>query len=79
MRSFKKMQEVSLENEKVGRFNMKTEIPSFAVREYAVFSSRCEQPPKLQQIFVCLFVFFVYLGPNPWHMEGPRLGVKSEL
>ena len=27
-------------------------------------------------LFVC-FVFF--LGPHPWHMEVPRLGVKSEL
>ena len=23
--------------------------------------------------------FFVFLGPHPWHMEIPRLGVKSEL
>ena len=23
--------------------------------------------------------FFVFLGPHPWHMEFPRLGVKSEL
>ena len=26
--------------------------------------------------FVCLFVF---LGPHPWYMEAPRLGVKPEL
>ena len=25
------------------------------------------------------FFFFVFLGPHPWHMEVPRLGVKSEL
>ena len=25
------------------------------------------------------FVFFGFLGPYPWHMEVPRLGVKSEL
>ena len=24
-------------------------------------------------------VFFVFLGPHPWHMEIPRLGVESEL
>ena len=24
------------------------------------------------------FFFFVYLGPQLWHMEVPRLGVKSE-
>jgi len=23
--------------------------------------------------------FFFFLGPNPWHMEVPRLGVQSEL
>ena len=22
--------------------------------------------------------FFVFLGPYPWHMEGPRLGVELE-
>ena len=26
-----------------------------------------------------LFYFFVFLGPYLWHMEAPRLGVKSEL
>ena len=25
------------------------------------------------------FLFFVFLGPHPWHMRVPRLGVKSEL
>ena len=32
--------------------------------------------------FVCflwVFVFLPFLGPLPWHMEIPRLGVKSEL
>ena len=24
-------------------------------------------------------IFFVFLGPHPWHMEVPRLGVESEL
>ena len=24
-------------------------------------------------------IFFVFLGPNPRHVEVPRLGVKSEL
>ena len=27
-------------------------------------------------LFVCLFVL---LGPHPWHMEVPRVGVKLEL
>ena len=25
------------------------------------------------------FSFFFFLGPHPWHMEVPRLGVESEL
>ena len=28
--------------------------------------------------FIILF-YFVFLGPHPWHMEIPRLGVESEL
>ena len=27
--------------------------------------------------FACLFIAF--LGPHPWHMQVPRLEVKSEL
>ena len=27
----------------------------------------------------CYFFFFVFLGPHPWHMEVPRLGVETEL
>ena len=26
-----------------------------------------------------LLLLLVFLGPDPWHMEVPRLGVKSEL
>ena len=29
----------------------------------------------LEETEVCLF----FLGPHPWHMEVPRLGVESEL
>ena len=29
-------------------------------------------------IYLCLF-FLVFLGPYPWHMEVPRLGVQLEL
>ena len=29
--------------------------------------------------FIYLFIYFVFLGPHPWHMEVPRLGVESEL
>ena len=31
----------------------------------------------LNKIFI--FYFFVFLGPHPWHMEIPRLGIESEL
>ena len=31
-------------------------------------------------IFVYLFIYpSIFLGPHPWHMEVPRLGVQSEL
>ena len=29
-------------------------------------------------LFIYLFIFD-FLGPHPWHMEVPRLGVKLEL
>ena len=32
-----------------------------------------------RQHFVALFFFFGFLGSPPWHMEVPRLGVKSRL
>ena len=38
----------------------------------SVFSPLCVG--SITGFFVCLF-----LGPHPWHMEGPRLGVKLEL
>ena len=30
-------------------------------------------------IFYYLRIYLVFLGPHPWHMEIPRLGVKLEL
>ena len=30
-------------------------------------------------LFIYLFIYSVYLGPYPWHMEVPRLGVQLEL
>ena len=33
----------------------------------------------VNQYFFFLSFFFVFLGPHPWHTEGPRLGVESEL
>ena len=29
--------------------------------------------------FIYLFIYFCFLGPPPWHMEVPWLGVESEL
>ena len=29
-------------------------------------------------LFFCFF-FFVFLGPHPWHVKVPRLGVELEL
>ena len=28
-------------------------------------------------LFICSFALFCFLGPHLWHMEVPRLGVKS--
>ena len=30
-------------------------------------------------LFIYLFIIFVFLGPHLWHMEVPRLGVQSKL
>ena len=30
-------------------------------------------------LFFSFFLPFVFLGPHPWHMEVPKLEVKSEL
>ena len=34
---------------------------------------------KVEQVIKYIFFFLVFLGPQPRHMEIPRLGVKSEL
>ena len=30
-------------------------------------------------VFLFVFDFLPFMGPLPWHMEVPKLGVKSEL
>ena len=30
-------------------------------------------------MYLCIYFYFVFLGPHPWHIEVPGLGVKSEL
>ena len=36
-------------------------------------------PESGPQIYLFIYCPFVFLGPHPWHMAVPRLGVKSEL
>ena len=36
-------------------------------------------PKETSKLYFILFYFIVFLGPHPWHMGVPRLGVKSEL
>ena len=38
--------------------------------------SRVLNPPLF---FLSFFFFVSFLGPHPWHMEVPRLGVQAEL
>ena len=33
----------------------------------------------LPLFFLLPLLLFVFLGPHPWHMEGPGLGVQLEL
>ena len=45
-------------------------------------SQNMSSPLKITPLhFFCFSFsfFFFFLGPHPWHMEVPRLGVKSEL
>ena len=33
---------------------------------------------------MCIYIYihiniYIFLGPDPWHMEGTRLGIESEL
>ena len=34
---------------------------------------------KTRHPSIYLFIYLFILGLHPWHMEGPRLGVKLEL
>ena len=44
--------------------------------EYAFMALFAVCMSSLECLFFSLSIF---LGPHPWHMEVPRLGVKSEL
>ena len=38
---------------------------------------------RKDKIYICVRIltrfFFFFLGPHPWHMEVPRLGIESQL
>ena len=58
--------------------------PAFSRTLCQVLNIKLSEPQQELQKDVCLFVcflvgWFVFLGPYPWHMEVPRLGVKLEL
>ena len=45
-------------------------------------SSCCSKLPCFIVSFLFYLILFIYLfilGLHPWHMEGPRLGIQSEL
>ena len=41
--------------------------------------SKSLAPPSAFQLFLFICYFLVFLGPHPWQMEVPRLGVKWKL
>ena len=45
-------------------------------RSEAIYKTETGSKGGRAFLFVCLFVF---LGPHPWHMKVPRLGVEWEL
>ena len=34
---------------------------------------------KFKNFYLFIYLFICFLGPHPWHVEVPRLGVQSEL
>ena len=54
------------------RFKEKTHTPSPGLRKHLFFSFSFS-------LSLSFFFFLVFLGPQPRHVEGPRLGVQSEL
>ena len=55
----------------------------FMIYHYCDRMADCEMAMKtninVNKIFFFFFFFFCFLGPNPQHMEVPRLGVDSAL
>ena len=53
---------------------------SFDADSRFLMGSHYELINQVRWFFVLfLFLFFVFLGPHPWHMEVPKLGVETEL
>ena len=42
-------------------------------------SRKHSQLGYIEDPLLFIFLSFVFLGPHPWHVEAPRLGVQSEL
>ena len=51
-------------------FKVQAGLVDFNITEYEMFTD------IVSDFFL---FFFCFLGPHPWHMEVPRLGVESEL
>ena len=42
-------------------------------------TQHCKSTILQKNYYFFIFSLFVFLGLHPWHMQVPRLGVKSEL
>ena len=49
----------------------------FCILTYKVSTFLCNH--MYHHFVIIITIFFVFLGPHPQHMEGPRLGFKLEL
>ena len=54
-------------------------IPPRLSRGEPASPALAKQVHKGGALFFSLFFFFVFLGPNLWHLEVPKPGLKSEL
>jgi len=46
---------------------------------HSAVQEKLAQPANQLHFIYLFFVFLPFLGPHPWHMEVPRLGVELEL
>ena len=66
-------------NWKVKDFNLTWVQLSLDLKVLANKRGRYGEFLGFSKILVFILYFFVFLGPHSWHLEVPRLGVKSEL